>query len=95
MLQCGRTHAMPLCSVNMIFKVLTPLLYRNYTMEDYPTEQDDYPHPGNVSDFSSATNSNEQKWLQLEFDAACKKHYDCKNMDQALVRQALACPEGK
>ena len=79
----------------MIFKVLTPSLYGNYTMEDYPTEQDDYPHPGDAPDFSTATNSNDQKRLQLEFDAACKKHYDCKNMDQALVRRALACLESK
>ncbi len=95
MLPCANSHPTPLCSANMIFLVLTPSLFSNYTMQDYPTPEDDYPDPGEAPDFTTATNSNDQKRIQQQFEADAKKYIECRNMNMALIIRAKSYLEEK
>ena len=89
MLKCARTQRTPLCEANMIFLVLNPTLFAHYSSADYPTEMENYHEPDPYPNYDNALDSNARQALRDGHAYDTMVHYDCKNMNAALVARFL------
>ena len=85
MLKCTRTNRLPLCAGNMIYLVLSVILFPNYSDEDYPTEMEDYAEPDPAPNYTAATDSNERAAINHGWEYDCMVHFDGKNMNELLI----------
>lgn len=90
MVKCARTHRTPLCNANMIFLVLNEQLFQAYTQEDYPTEMENYPEPDPFPNYDNALDANARQALRDGNAYDNMVHFDCKNMNAALVARFLS-----
>ena len=78
MLKCARTHHLPLCAGNMIYLVLSVVLFPNYSDEDYPTEMEDYAEPDPAPNYTAARDGNERAAIKHGWEYDCMVHSDGK-----------------
>ena len=77
MLQCACTHRSPLCAGNMLYLVLSIVLF--------PTEMEDYAEPDPAPNYTAATDSNECAAIKHGWEYDCMVHFIGKNMNESLI----------
>jgi hypothetical protein len=89
MAKCARTYQTPLCNVNVIFLVLNENLFEAYSQEDYPTKMEHYPELDPFPNYNNALDSNARQALKDENAYDNMIHFDCKNLNAALIARFL------